>query len=74
MVTPGLGFLYNNAMINSDPVPRRPNSIAAGKSRITQMAPTMVFKDGQPQIVVGALGRSRIVGAVAETIINIIDR
>jgi len=73
VITPGLGFLYNNAMINFDPIPGRPNSIAPGKSRLTQMAPTMVLKDGQPYIVLGAPGGGRIVSALLQTITNIID-
>lgn len=73
VVTPGLGFLYNNAMINFDPVPGRPNSIAPGKSRLTQMAPTMVFRDGQPYIVLGAPGGGRILSALLQVITNIID-
>jgi len=73
VITYGLGFLYNNAMINFNPVPGKPNSIAPGKSRLTQMAPTILLKDGQPYIVVGAPGGGRIVSAIMQSVINIID-
>jgi len=73
VITPGLGFFYNNAMINFDPVPGRPNSIAPGKSRITQMSPTIVFKDEQPYLIIGAPGGGHIVSALLQVITNIID-
>jgi len=73
VITPGLGFLYNNAMINFDPVPSKPNSMAPGKGRLTQMAPTIVLKNGLPYIVLGAPGGGRILSSLLQTICNIID-
>jgi gamma-glutamyltranspeptidase/glutathione hydrolase len=73
VITPGLGFFYNNAMINFNPIPGKPNSIAPGKSRNTQMAPTIVLDDNQPYIIVGAPGGGRIISALMQTITNIID-
>lgn len=73
VITPGLGFMYNNAMINFNPVPGRADSIAPGKSRNTQMAPTIVLDEGAPYIVVGAPGGSKILTAISQTIVNIID-
>jgi gamma-glutamyltranspeptidase/glutathione hydrolase len=47
VVTPGLGFFYNNYLNCFDPRPGRVNSLAPGKTRVTMMAPTMVFdRDG----------------------------
>jgi gamma-glutamyltranspeptidase/glutathione hydrolase len=73
VITPGLGFFYNNAMVNFNPIPCKPNSIAAGKSRITQMSPSMVLKDEHPLIILGAPGGGKIVSALVNTIANIID-
>ncbi|MBH67672.1 MAG: gamma-glutamyltransferase [Rhodospirillaceae bacterium] len=73
VVTQGLGFVYNNSMKLADPISGRPNSIQAGKARTTGMVPTIVFKEGQPVIIVGAIGGSVIISAVLQTIINIID-
>lgn len=73
VVTPGLGFLYNSCMNCFDPVPGNPNSIASGKSRITGLSPSMIFKDGELLHVIGAPGGNRIIGGVAQGIINIID-
>ncbi|MBI4539107.1 MAG: gamma-glutamyltransferase [Gemmatimonadetes bacterium] len=72
-VTEGLGFTYNNCMFQFEPIPGRPNSIAPGKARITGISPTIVFRDGQPILVHGAAGGTRILGAVQHTINNVID-
>ena len=73
VVTPGLGFMYNNFMVAFDPLPGGPNSIAPGKMRTTGGSPTIVFKDGAPFLVLGAPGGIRIISAVLQTILNVID-
>lgn len=73
VVTPGLGFQYNNASDHCDPVPGRPNSIAPGKARLSAMAPTIVLKDGKPFLVLGSPGSNAIINAVAQVIMNVID-
>ena len=49
------------------------NAIAPGKRPLSSMSPTIVTKDGQPVMVVGTPGGSRIITAVLHTIINVID-
>ncbi|MCW4019802.1 MAG: gamma-glutamyltransferase [Candidatus Bathyarchaeota archaeon] len=73
VVTPGLGFVYNSAMYKFDPIPGHPNSIAPGKRRQTQKAPTIIYKDGEPFMILGASGGERIMDSVLQTIINVID-
>jgi gamma-glutamyltranspeptidase/glutathione hydrolase len=73
VVTPGLGFNWNNAMKLFDMRPGRPNSMAPGKARTTGMVPTLVFKDDRPWMIVGAPGGSVIISAVLTTIVNAID-
>jgi gamma-glutamyltranspeptidase/glutathione hydrolase len=73
VVTEGLGFNWNNAMKLFDMRPGRPNSMAPGKARTTGMVPTIVLKDGQPWMIVGAPGGSVIISAVLTTIVNAID-
>jgi gamma-glutamyltranspeptidase/glutathione hydrolase len=74
VITPGLGFVYNNSMKLADPIPGNANSMAPGKARTTGMVPTMVFRDdGRPWIIVGAPGGSVIISAVLQTILNVID-
>jgi gamma-glutamyltranspeptidase/glutathione hydrolase len=49
------------------------NAIAPGKRPLSSMSPTIVTKDGQPVLVLGTPGGSRIITAVLHTIINMVD-
>ncbi len=73
VITPGLGFMYNDSMVNFHPWPGHPNSIAPRKSRTTGMTPTIVYKEGRPVLVVGAPGATRIITSVAQVICNVLD-
>ncbi len=73
VITPGLGFMYNNSMLNFYPWAGHPNSIAPHKGRTTGMTPTIVSKDGKPVLVVGAPGATRIITAVLSVILNSIE-
>jgi gamma-glutamyltranspeptidase/glutathione hydrolase len=73
VITPGLGFMYNNSMVNFRPWPGHPNSIAPRKSRTTGMTPTIVYRDGEPVLVIGAPGATRIITSVAQVIVNVLD-
>ena len=70
VITPGLGFMYNNSMVNFHPLPGHPNSIAPGKSRTTGMAPTIVSRQGRPVLVLGAPGSTKIITSVVQVILN----
>lgn len=73
VVTPGLGFNYNNSMKLFDPVPNKKNSMAPGKARTTGMVPTMLLKDGKPVLLAGAPGGSVIISATLQSILNVVD-
>ena len=73
VVTPGLGFFYNNCMNCFDPIPGKINSITPGKARVTGMVPTIVKKHGQILFVVGAPGGTRIITGVLQSVLNVID-
>jgi gamma-glutamyltranspeptidase / glutathione hydrolase len=73
VVTPGLGFGYNDYMNCFDPRPGTPNSIHPGKTRVTMMTPTMVFDRGKLRVCVGAPGGTKIVTAVLQVLVNVID-
>lgn len=72
VITPGLGFMYNNSMVNFHPLPGHPNSIAPGKGRTTGMAPTIVTHRGQPILALGAPGSTKIITSVAQVILNVL--
>ncbi len=73
VVTPGLGFIFNNGMCRFDPRPGYPNSVAPRKRRPSNNLPTMVFKEDQPAMVLGASGGFGIIDGVLQTILNVID-
>lgn len=78
VITPGLGFMYNNSMINFHPWPGHPNSIAPGKGRTTGMAPTTVYRKGDtearhPLLALGAPGATRIITGCLQVILNVLD-
>jgi len=73
VITPGLGFMYNDSMVNFHPWAGHPNSIAPHKSRTTGMTPTIVYVDGRPLLVIGAPGATRIITSIAQVILNYLD-
>jgi gamma-glutamyltranspeptidase/glutathione hydrolase len=84
IVVPGTGILLNNEMDDFSAAPGVPNSyglvggeknaIAAGKRPLSSMTPTLLFKDGEPFMATGAPGGARIITAVLNVIVNVIDR
>jgi gamma-glutamyltranspeptidase/glutathione hydrolase len=72
-ITEGLGFIYNGTMSRFDPRPGRAGSIAPGKRRSSSAAPTIVFRDEKPFIVMGAPGGSYIAPAMAQGVMNVVD-
>jgi gamma-glutamyltranspeptidase/glutathione hydrolase len=83
VVAPGTGFFLNNEMDDFTVKAGAPNlyglvqgeanAIAPGKRPLSSMAPTLVEKDGRVVFVLGSPGGSRIITAVLETIMNIVD-
>src|SRR5574343_1488079 len=83
LTVPGTGVLLNNEMDGFTAKPGVPNlyglvqgeanAIAPGKRPLSSMTPTIVTKDGQPVMVLGTPGGSRIITAVLHTLINVID-
>ena len=73
VITPGLGFMYNNSMCNFHPISGHPNSILAGKGRTTGMTPTIVWKEKKPILILGAPGATRIITSVLSVILNHLD-
>lgn len=70
------GYLLNNQMTDFSLTPTdaqgKPhvNRVEAGKRPRSSMAPTLVFKDGQPLVAVGSPGGSAIINYVAKTLVG----
>jgi gamma-glutamyltranspeptidase / glutathione hydrolase len=83
VIAPGTGFFLNNEMDDFTVKPGtsnlyglvqgEANAIAPGKRPLSSMAPTLVEKEGRVFLVLGSPGGSRIITAVLETILNILD-
>ena len=73
MVVPGTGILLSNAMIWFDPEPGKPNSVAPGKRVLVNMTPALAFKKGRPYLTLGAPGGRKIVSAIPQVIVNLVD-
>ena len=78
-----LGFFLNNEMDDFSAKPGVPNmfgligaeanSIAPGKRMLSSMTPTIIEQDGKLWMVVGSPGGSKIITAVAQTILNVYE-
>jgi gamma-glutamyltranspeptidase/glutathione hydrolase len=69
----GTGILLNNHLADFAALSGLPNSIEPKKRPVSNMAPTILLKDGRPFITIGTPGGSRIIGALAQIILNIIE-
>lgn len=73
VVTPGTGIVLANVMTWFDPRPGRPNSVAGGKRILWALAPAIVSLSSGPYLVVGAPGGRKLISAVLQTILNVVD-
>lgn len=73
------GFFLNNQLTDFSFVPtdghgrQIANRVSPQKRPRSSMAPTIVLKDGAPVLAVGSPGGSRIIGYVAQTLVNVLD-
>ena len=74
VVVPDTGVVLNDMMLLFDPRPGHANSIAGGKWQATPVAPTLLLENGGLRAVLGAPGGRRIPTAVAQVIVNLVDR
>ena len=73
VVVPGTGVLLNNGMVWFDPRPGTVNSISPRRRSLSNMAPTIVLRDGRPWVTIGAPGGRKIVTGVLQGIVNLVD-
>ena len=69
----GTGIILNNHLADFFSEEGNPNSIEPFKRPVSSIAPTILLKDGKPFLTIGTPGGSRIIGALAQIIVNIID-
>jgi len=72
------GFLLNNELTDFSRAPEKDgapiaNRVEGGKRPRSSMAPTIVMKDGEPVLLIGSPGGSRIIGYVAQSIVAVLD-
>jgi gamma-glutamyltranspeptidase / glutathione hydrolase len=82
-VVDGAGFLLNNEMDDFSAKPGVPNqfglvggkanAIAPGKRMLSSMTPTIVLQEGRLRLVLGAPGGGRIITAVLQVLLNVVD-
>ena len=73
VTVPGTGVLMNNGMMWFDPAPNRPNSVAGGKTPLSNMAPLVLSRDGKPFAAIGSSGGRRIMNCNAQLVMNMTD-
>ena len=83
IVVPGTGIVLNNEMDDfASPdgsanmfgaIGGKANAVAPKKTPLSSMSPTLLVRDGQVHMAVGAPGGTRIISCVAQTILNWIE-
>ncbi len=83
LVADGTGVLLNNELDDFTAKPGTANAYGLvgynanlpgpGKRPLSSMTPTIVLKDGKPFLITGSPGGSRIITAVLQVILNVID-
>ena len=84
LVADGTGVLLNNELDDFAAKPGAPNAFGLigldeanapgpNKRPLSSMTPTIVFKDGRPVLVTGSPGGSRIITAVLQVLLNVLD-
>ncbi len=73
VVVPGTGVHLNNMLGEQDLNPLGFHRHPPGRRLPSMMAPTIVLREGAPELVVGSAGSNRIRSAILQTIIRSVD-
>jgi gamma-glutamyltranspeptidase/glutathione hydrolase len=83
LIAEGTGVLLNNELDDFAAAPGAPNAFGLigfdanapgpNKRPLSSMTPTIVLKNGKPLLVTGSPGGSRIITAVLQALLNVID-
>jgi gamma-glutamyltranspeptidase/glutathione hydrolase len=74
VVVPGTGMHLNNVMGEEDLNPLGFHLHPAGRRMPSMMAPSIVMRDGEVELVLGSAGSNRIRSALLQTIVGVVDR
>ncbi len=73
VVVPGTGIHLNNVMGEEDLNPLGFHLHPAGRRMPSMMAPSIVLRDGEVELVLGSAGSNRIRSALLQTIVGAVD-
>ena len=73
IVVPGTGVHLNNMLGEQDLNPLGFHRYPPGRRLPSMMAPTIVLRDGDPELVLGSAGSNRIRSAILQTIVRVVD-
>jgi gamma-glutamyltranspeptidase / glutathione hydrolase len=73
VVVPGTGLHLNNMLGEEDLNPLGYHRYEPGARVPSMMAPTVVVRDGRPEIALGSAGSNRIRSAILQTILAVVD-
>jgi gamma-glutamyltranspeptidase/glutathione hydrolase len=73
VIVPGTGMHLNNMLGEQDLNPLGFHMHEPGRRIPSMMSPTVVLRDGTPEVALGSAGSNRIRSAVLQTMLNVID-
>jgi gamma-glutamyltranspeptidase/glutathione hydrolase len=83
VLVPECGFLLSSHVADFAPAPGRPNAygvrygppnvIAPGKASVSSATPMLAFRDGKLRLALGGSGSGRIVPAVTQVLVDVLD-
>lgn len=73
VVPAGTGILLNDEMDDFDLDPASLNAPMAGKRPLSSITPVIVLKGGKPFLTAGSPGATRIITAMANIVVNVVD-
>ncbi len=74
VLVPGTGVILNNMLGEEDLNPLGFHKIAPGRRVPSMMAPTMVVRDGEVELVLGSAGSNRIRSAILQTVVRVVEQ
>lgn len=73
VIPPTTGTILYDITMWMNPEPGTPNSVGPSKQQLGHATPVMLLKDGEPVAALGAPGGRRVVTAMFQTVINMVD-